>query len=83
MTDWEAVVRNLREAELGVTPLGIKVLHACATQFGYIADERGVIDPETGKIATDQKKLGKIMERGRLQMRTTSPTAQEWLEKLS
>ena len=79
--DLEAIMQ-LREAELGITPAGIKVLNACATQFGYIADERGVIDPETGKIATDQKKLGKIMERGRLQMRTTSPTGQKLIEVL-
>ena len=79
--DLEAIMQ-LREAELGVTPEGIKVLNACATQFGYTADERGVIDHETGQVLTDPIKLHPIIERGKLQMRTTSPTGQKLIEVL-
>jgi len=81
-TDWKELIMQSREAELGVTPMGIQILNACATQFGYIANERGVIDHETGEVLTDPSKLAPIYERGRIQMRATSPTGAELLEKI-
>jgi|TARA_R100000084_G_scaffold108730_1_gene72183 hypothetical protein len=71
-----------REAELGVTPAGVKVLHSCATQYGYIADERGVIDPDTGQVMTDPDKLAPIIERGKTLMRVTSQTGENLIRAL-
>lgn len=82
-TDWEEVVMAAREAQLGVTSIGIQVLNACATQFGCTADARGVIDPETGKVLTDPKKLALIEEKGRLQMRTHSPLGKDLLRQMT
>ena len=82
MTDWKEIIMQNREAELGVTPLGIKHLHSCATQYGYIANERGVIDPETDKVVTDPTKLAPIIQRGKMLMRATSPLGKELLEML-
>lgn len=81
-TDWKEVVLQAREAELGVTGEGIIVLNACATQFGYTANNLGVIDPETDKVITDPSILAPIYQRGRMQMRVTSQTGKELLEKV-
>lgn len=80
-TDWKEIILQSREAEVGVTDLGKQILNIEAKGHGCVVRDGVIVDFETGEPA-EREIFNQIWKDARTQMRVTSQTGKELLEKV-